>query len=97
MTDSRTGMPLDRTGDSDKQGQGTQGMRGERTEDPGVDRPELRRTVKTRDGSVEVEHSSGTAFAEAKGAAEMTPPDPEADGGVEDNALPTNAEPRSDD
>ena len=91
MTDSRTGMPTDRQGDSDKQGQGVQGMRGERTEDPGVAHPEQRRSVSTAAGELEVEVSSGTAFAEAEGAARMTPPDPDAKGGVEDNSVPVNA------
>ena len=93
MTDSRTGMPADREGDSDKQGQGVQGLAGERTEDRGVERPELRRTVETGGGAIEVEESSGTAFAEAQGAATIPPPDPQAGGGVEDETFPINARP----
>ena len=86
-------MPLDRESGGDKQGQGVQGMASERTEDRGVDHPEHRRTVATDEGTIEVEEASGTAFAESQGAGEMTPPDPDANGGVADNRLPINAEP----
>ncbi|UYY57501.1 hypothetical protein [Sphingomonas sp. S2-65] len=91
MTDRRTGMPTDRVGDSDKQGVGVQGLAGERTEDRGVERPEMRRDVDLGERTVTVEESSGNAFAEAHGAADQSPPDPEAEGGVEDNAFPENS------
>ena len=91
MTDRRTGMPLDRRGKGDKQGQGPQGFAGERSEDRGVSRPDLRRAVDTGAGTLQVEESSGTAFAEATGAADRQPPDPPADGGAEDAAFPINA------
>lgn len=90
MTDRRTGMPTDHVGNNDKQGQGVQGMAGERTEDRGVERPEMRRDVDTGERVITVEESSGTAFAESHGAAEQTPPDPEADGGQDDVATPEN-------
>ena len=73
MTDKRTGMPTDRVGESDKQGVGVQGLAGERTEDRGVEKPELRREVDTGERVVEVEESSGTAFAESQGAGEAPP------------------------
>ena len=90
MTDRRTAMPTDRVGDSDKQGVGVQGLAGERTEDRGVERPEMQRDVDTGERVIRVEESSGTAFAESHGAAEQTPPDPEAEGDQEDNAFPEN-------
>lgn len=68
MTDKRTGIPLDRQGSSDKQGQGVAGFRGERAGDPSVDHPEQRRTVPTEDGAIVVEETSGTSFTEAWGA-----------------------------
>ena len=85
MTDRRTGMPLN---DSDKQGQGVQGLAGERTEERGVPRPELRREVDTPDGPIVVEESSGTAFAEATGAHEQIPADPNSDGAVPEGPSP---------
>lgn len=80
MTDKRTGMPIDSVGNSDKQGQGVQGLAGERTEDPGVSRPEMRREVDTGERVITVEESSGTAAAEAAGAIHRKPEDPEAPG-----------------
>ncbi|MBB5711936.1 hypothetical protein [Sphingomonas xinjiangensis] len=91
MTDRRTGMPTDHVGDSDKQGVGVQGLAGERTEDRGVERPEMQREVDTGERVITVEESSGTAFAESHGAAEQTLPDPDADGGVQNNALPESS------
>jgi hypothetical protein len=67
VTDKRTGIPLDRQGNSDKQGQGVAGFRGERAGDPSVDHPEQRRTVPTEDGAIVVEEASGISFAEAQG------------------------------
>src|SRR3954468_12916259 len=91
MTDKRTGMPLDRAGEPDKQGQGVQGLAGERTENRGAPRPELQHVVESEEGPVRLEESSGTAFAEAAGAADKRPPDPDAEGGVADNRFPINA------
>lgn len=87
-------MPLDRGGEPDKQGQGVQGLRGERTEDRGVERPELQRQVETQDGPITIQESSGTAFAEAMGAQDKQPPDPEAHGGTSDETFPANAQPK---
>ncbi len=89
-------MPLD--GDEEheahQEGQGPQGFAGERSEDRGLAKPELRRSVETGDRTVVVEEASGTAFAEATGASDREPPDPPADGGVDDAAFPVNATPR---
>lgn len=92
MTDRRTGMPTDKLGNNDKQGQGVQGLAGERTEDRGVERPEMRREVDTGERVVTIEESSGNAFAESQGAATQTPPDPEAEGGQDDVATPENTQ-----
>lgn len=73
MTDKRTGIPLDREGNSDQQAQGVSGFRGERGGDPSADHPEQRRTVPTEGGAVVIEESSGTSFAEARGTGQRAP------------------------
>ncbi|UZK66668.1 hypothetical protein [Sphingomonas sp. M1-B02] len=88
MTDRRTGMPLDGSGEDDKQGQAPQGLAGERTENRGTPHPELRRSIETQAGPLLVEESSGTAFAEASGAMEKHSPDPDADGPVPEGSAP---------
>ncbi|PCD01802.1 hypothetical protein COC42_17030 [Sphingomonas spermidinifaciens] len=76
MGDRRTGMPPEAGSNRDKQAQGTEGMRGERTVDPGVARPGQRRTVDTGERDVVVEEHSGIAFAEAMAPEEKAPPRP---------------------
>ena len=73
VTDKRTGIPLDREGNSDQQAQGVSGFRGERGGDPSAGHPEQRRTVPTEDGAIVVEESSGTSFAEARGTGQRAP------------------------
>lgn len=69
-----------RRGNRTKQAQGPEGLRGERSVDPGVPRPEQRRRFDTGERDVIVEEHSGVAFAEAKGAgappAAAAPPAP---------------------
>lgn len=68
MSDRRTGMPLGTGSSREKQSPGTQGFRGERTEDLRVERPEFRHVIHSESGPIEVEERSGTAFVEATGA-----------------------------
>lgn len=64
------------------------GMRGEVADNPDLDRPEFRREVVLEQARVIiVEEASGTAFAEATGAAERAAPPPAAAESVEPSSV----------